>query len=205
MPVLIIRVWSFFRHWPLAIRHFNFMPSKALSAKLARVKIFLCDVDGILTDGSVFISQAGEMKRFSIQDGLGLKLLQREGIKVGWISNRPSRVTLRRAEELKIDFLSQDKSSKVAAAEKILSRSKLSWANACYMGDDIVDLCLLTRAGLAISVPNGIAEAKNAAHYVTKAPGGFGAVREVVEMILKAQKKWNGLVEEFSSGRHEKV
>jgi 3-deoxy-D-manno-octulosonate 8-phosphate phosphatase (KDO 8-P phosphatase) len=180
-------------------------PTKALSAKLARVKIFLCDVDGILTDGSVFIGQTGEMKQFSIQDGLGLKLLQREGIKVGWISARPSRVTLRRAEELKIDFLSQDKASKVAAAETILGRSKLSWDDTCYMGDDIVDLCLLTRAGLAISVPNGIAEAKSAAHYVTKTRGGYGAVREVVEMILKAQKKWNRLVEEYSSGRHEKV
>ena len=73
------------------------------------------------------------------------------------------------------------------------------------MGDDIVDLCLLTRAGLAVSVPNGIAEAKGAAHYVTKAIGGQGAVREVVEMILKAQKKWNRLVDEYSSGRHEKV
>ncbi|MEO5803206.1 MAG: HAD hydrolase family protein [Verrucomicrobiota bacterium] len=179
--------------------------NKTLSAKLARVKIFLCDVDGILTDGSVFIGQAGEMKQFSIQDGLGLKLLQREGIKVGWISNRPSRVTLRRAEELKLDFLSQDKASKVAAAEKILARAGLNWADACYMGDDIVDLCLLTRAGLAISVPNGIAEAKKAADYVTKAAGGHGAVREVVELILKAQKKWNRLVQEYTSGRHEKL
>jgi 3-deoxy-D-manno-octulosonate 8-phosphate phosphatase (KDO 8-P phosphatase) len=186
----------------------SFMPThstKSLNAKLARVKIFLCDVDGILTDGSVFISEGGEMKQFSIQDGLGLKLLQREGIKVGWISARPSRVTLRRAEELKIDFLSQDKSSKISAAEKILARASLNWSDACYMGDDIVDLCLLTRAGLAISVPNGIAEAKSAAHHVTKAAGGHGAVREVVELILKAQKKWNRLVEEYSSGRHEKI
>lgn len=180
-------------------------PTPSLAAKFARVKIFLCDVDGILTDGSVFISQAGETKQFSIQDGLGLKLLQREGIKVGWISNRPSRVTLRRAEELKVDFLSQDKSSKVAAAEKILARTGLTWNDACYMGDDIVDLCLLTRAGLAISVPNGVAEAKNAAHYVTKAKGGHGAVREVVEMILKAQKKWNQIVQEYSNGQHEKI
>ena len=184
------------------------MPTKltpALLTKLAHVKIFLCDVDGILTDGSVFIGQAGEMKRFSIQDGLGLKLLQREGIKVGWISARPSRATHRRADELKVDFLSQSKSSKVAAAEKILARTHLSWADACYMGDDIVDLCLLTRAGLAVSVPNGIAEAKNAADYVTKAAGGHGAVREVVELILKTQKKWKRLVEEYSSGKHEKL
>ena len=94
---------------------------------------------------------------------------------------------------------------KVAAAEKILARTGLSWAEACYMGDDIVDLCLLTRAGFAVSVPNGIAEAKQAADYVTKAAGGHGAVREIVELILKAQKKWNRVVQEYTSGRHEKI
>ncbi len=178
--------------------------SKALLSKLARVKIFLCDVDGILTDGSVYISETGEVKQFSIQDGLGLKMLQREGIQVGWISARPSPVTSRRAKELKIDFLSQDKASKVAAAENILATTGLSWAQTCYMGDDIVDLCLLTRAGLAVSVPNGIFEAKKMAHYVTKAAGGHGAVREVAELILKAQKKWGRLIQEYSLGTHEK-
>lgn len=179
--------------------------SKDLTARLQRIKLFLCDVDGILTDGSIYIGQEGDIKLFSIQDGLGLKLLQSQGVKIGWISNRPSPVTLRRAQELKIDFLSQDKATKITAAENILSETGFKWSETSYMGDDVVDLCLLTRAGLAISVPNGISEAKKAAHYVTKAPGGFGAVREVVEMILKAQKKWNRLVEEFSSGRHEKV
>ncbi len=181
------------------------MATQSLTAKLARVKLFLCDVDGILTDGSIYIGENGETKQFSIQDGLGLKLLQREGIKVGWISARPSPVTLRRAEELKVDFLSQDKGSKVAAAETILAKTGFSWAETCYMGDDIVDLCLLTRAGLAISVPNGISEAKKAAHFVTKAAGGHGAVREVVEMILKSQKKWTRLINEYSAGTHEKI
>ena len=181
------------------------MLTKTLTAKFARIKIFLCDVDGILTDGSVYVGEKGETKQFYIQDGLGLKFLQREGIQVGWISNRPSPVTTRRAKELKVDFLSQDKSSKVAAAENILKKTKLSWAETCYMGDDIVDLCLLTRAGLAVSVPNGIAEAKQAAHYVTKAVGGHGAVRETVELILKAQKKWDRLIEQYSAGTHEKI
>ena len=181
------------------------MASKTLHTKLARIKLFLCDVDGILTDGSVYIGQDGDIKQFSIQDGLGLKLLQKQGIRVGWISNRPSPVTLRRAQELHVDFLSQDKNSKVVAAENILAETGLKWADICYMGDDIVDLCLLTRAGLAISVPNGISEAKKAAHYVTKAAGGHGAVREVVEMILKAQKKWDRLITEYSAGKHEKI
>jgi 3-deoxy-D-manno-octulosonate 8-phosphate phosphatase (KDO 8-P phosphatase) len=181
------------------------MSTKVPQSKLARVKLLLCDVDGILTDGSVFIRPDNETKLFNIQDGLGLKLLQREGIKVGWISNRPSRVTFRRAEELSVDFLNQDKGSKVAAAEKILAKTGLDWDDVCYMGDDIVDLCLLTRAGLAVSVPNGIAEAKRAADYVTKARGGHGAVREVAELILKAQNKWKRLVQEFTSGKHEKI
>ena len=182
------------------------MPTKtnqSLATKLARVKLFLCDVDGILTDGSIFIGKTGETKKFNIQDGLGLRLLQREGIRVGWISNRPSEATTRRAKELKIDFLSQEKSSKLAAAEKFMAKTKLDWPDVCYMGDDIVDLCLLTRAGLSVSVPNGIAEARNASDYVTGAAGGYGAVREVVELILKAQRKWGPLVQEYSIGRNE--
>ena len=178
--------------------------NKTLNAKLARVKLFLCDVDGILTDGSVYISEQGEAKRFNILDGLGLRLLQREGIKVGWISNRFSEATARRGKELKIDFLSQERSSKVRAAEKILVATKHSWTEVCYMGDDIVDLGLLARVGLAISVPNGIAEARKTANYVTKAAGGSGAVREVVELILKAQKKWNPIVKKYAADTNEK-
>ena len=184
------------------------MPTKtnqSLATKLARVKLFLSDVDGILTDGSIFIGETGETKKFNIQDGLGLRLLQREGIRVGWVSNRPSKATTRRAKELKIDFLSQEKSSKLAAVEKILAKTKLDWPDVCYMGDDIVDLCLLTRAGLSVSVPNGIAEARSASDYVTVAAGGNGAVREVVELILKAQRKWGRLVQEYSVGRNEKI
>ena len=159
--------------------------AKSLSAKLARVKIFLCDVDGILTDGTVIISADGETKRFNIQDGLGLKLLQREGIKVGWISNRPSSVTLRRAEELKVDFLNQDKSSKLGAAEKILKKTGLSWSEVCYMGDDVVDLPVLDACGLAISVPDAPAAVKRCAHIVTRRRGGEGAVREACELLIE--------------------
>lgn len=166
----------------------------ALRARLARVKIFLCDVDGVLTDASVFIGGRVEIKRFNILDGLGLVLLRRVGIPVGWISSRPSPATKLRAKELKIDFLAQSKDSKVAAVESILARTGFGWAQVCYVGDDIVDLGVLKRAGLAVTVANGTAEARAAAHYVTTAGGGHGAVREVVEMILKAQNKWAGLV-----------
>ncbi|HEX4646492.1 MAG TPA: HAD hydrolase family protein [Verrucomicrobiae bacterium] len=170
----------------------------SLNARLAKVKLFLCDVDGVLTDASVFIGQAQETKRFHIRDGLWLVLLRREGIKVGWISNRPSSATTLRAEELKIDFLEQAKGDKVKAAENILARTACRWEEVCYMGDDIVDLGVLKRAGVAVTVADAVREAKTIAHCQTKAAGGHGAVREVVEMILKAQKKWDRIVEEHS-------
>src|SRR6266567_286964 len=98
-----------------------------LRAKLAKVKLLLCDVDGVLTDTAVFIGAGQELKRFNLQDGLGLVALRREGLKVGWLSSRPSPATTQRAEELRIDFLLQQKGSKVAAAEHLLSRTGLRW------------------------------------------------------------------------------
>ena len=173
--------------------------TSSLNRKLARVKLFLCDVDGVLTDASVWIGAENEIKRFNIQDGLGMLLLQVEGIKVGWISNRPSPATTLRAQELKIDFLHQQKGKKVDAIEGILGLTGSTWSEVCYMGDDIVDLAALKRAGVAVAVPNANEEARAMADYVTKAPGGCGAVREVVELILKAQHKWSKLIEEYSA------
>jgi 3-deoxy-D-manno-octulosonate 8-phosphate phosphatase (KDO 8-P phosphatase) len=176
------------------------MPTRirpSLTARLGRVKILLCDVDGVLTDASVFIGGAQEIKRYNILDGLGLVLLRRAGIKTGWISSRPSAATILRAEELKIDFLAQQKDGKVTAVENILTRTGFTWAEVCYMGDDIVDLGVLKRAGVAVVVANGVAETKAVAHYVTKAAGGHGAVREVAEMILKAQNQWEKIVADY--------
>lgn len=172
--------------------------SKPLQAKLARVKLFLCDVDGVLTDGSIFITTDSEFKQFSIQDGLGMILLRREGIKVGWISARPSPVTTRRAEELKIDFLSQVKTGKAAEVEKMLAAAGCDWSEVCFVGDDLVDLAAMKRAGAAVAVANAIPEVKAMADYVTDARGGHGAVREVVTLILRAQKKWARLVKDYT-------
>lgn len=169
----------------------------SLQSRLARVKIFLCDVDGVLTDGTVLMGGGQEFKRFHIQDGLGLRVLQTQGIKVGWVSNRPSEATKQRAEDLKVDYLFQGKGNKIEAVETILQQANLDWKDASYMGDDVVDLGALKRAGLAVSVSNGIEEAKSLAHYVTRARGGMGAVREVVEMILRAQGKWEKIVAGF--------
>ena len=178
------------------------MPHQAstpLTARLKRVKLFLCDVDGVLTDASVFIGGDKEIKRFNILDGLGLVLLRRAGIKVGWISSRPSTATEARATELKIDFLVQQKESKVAAIENLLAQTGLTWAQVCYVGDDVVDLGALKRAGVAVAVANAVAEVKALAHYVTRKAGGYGAVREVAEMVLKTQKKWKPLLADYTT------
>jgi len=170
-----------------------------LNSRLKAVRLFLCDVDGVLTDGSVFIGGAREIKRFNIRDGLGLIFLRRAGFKVGWVSARPSPVTEARAAELGIDFLVQqgDRLSKTGSVEKLLHRTKLNWDAVCFVGDDVVDLGPLTRAGLAVAVADARPEAKAAAHYVTQAVGGRGAVREVAEMILSAQGKWDAIVARY--------
>ena len=169
-----------------------------LNAALKRIRLLLCDVDGVLTDASVFIGAAREGKQFNVRDGLGLVRLRREGIKVGWISGRPSPATTRRARELKIDFLRQEKGSKVRVVESLLAQTGFRWEEVCYVGDDIVDLGALKRAGVAVAVANGVAEARAAADHVTLAGGGHGAVREVAELILKAQNKWARIVAEYA-------
>jgi 3-deoxy-D-manno-octulosonate 8-phosphate phosphatase (KDO 8-P phosphatase) len=170
-----------------------------LVSKLTRVRLFLCDVDGILTNATVVMGGGVEYKVFNVQDGLGLRLLQRCGIRVGWISARPSSATTQRATDLKVDFLRQSSGSKVAEVEDILRQARATWEQVCYMGDDIVDLGVLKRAGVAVTVANAIPEAKAVADYVTSAEGGHGAVREVVHLILRAQERWERLVEEYSA------
>jgi 3-deoxy-D-manno-octulosonate 8-phosphate phosphatase (KDO 8-P phosphatase) len=179
------------------------MPAKisaAIRQRAARIKLFLCDVDGVLTDGSIFIGGEREFKRFNIRDGLGLVLARRAGLKIGWVSARPSPATKMRADELKIDFLVQqgDGTSKTAAIEKLLAQEKLTWAETCFVGDDIIDLGPLTRAGFSVAAGDGVKEAKAAAHFTTRAAGGRGAVRETVEIILRAQGKWDSFVKHYS-------
>jgi 3-deoxy-D-manno-octulosonate 8-phosphate phosphatase (KDO 8-P phosphatase) len=179
------------------------MPAKisaAIRQRAARIKLFLCDVDGVLTDGSIFIGGEREFKRFNIRDGLGLVLARRAGLKIGWVSARPSAATKLRADELKIHFLVQqnDRTSKTAAIEKLLTQKKMNWNDVCFVGDDIVDLGPLKRAGFAVAVADGVAEAKAAAHFVTRAAGGHGAIREAIEIILQAQGIWEPFVANYA-------
>jgi len=170
-----------------------------LDSRLKAVRLFLCDVDGVMTDGAVYVGGPREIKRFHIRDGLGLIFLRRAGFKVGWVSARPSPVTEARAAELEIDFLVQqgDRIGKTGAVEKLLRRTGLNWDAVCFVGDDVVDLGPLRRAGFAVAVADARPEVKTAADYVTRAPGGHGAIREVAEMILRAQGKWDSIIAHY--------
>ena len=172
--------------------------SISLSPRLQRVKLFLTDVDGVMTDGTVIMGEGGEFKRYDIQDGLGIVMLRRNFIQTGWVSARPSAATKARAADLKIDFLAQPTDGKVPAIKQILTQTGLTWADVCFVGDDVVDIGVFRKAGLAVAVANARPEAKAAAHMVTKARGGHGAVREVIERILRAQDKWKATIEMFA-------
>jgi len=174
-------------------------PSAQVIQKAKRIRVMLMDVDGVLTDGRILLQSlpegiAVETKAFSAHDGAGLKLARAGGLRTGLITGRESAATKRRAAELEMEFVYQNRAEKLGAYEEILRRAGARDAEVAYVGDDLPDLPVMARAGLAIAVRNAAEEVRRAAHYVTRRAGGEGAVREVVELILKAQKKWSGLV-----------
>jgi len=170
------------------------MRGKGTATLFKRVKIFITDVDGVLTNATVLLNGQTEFKQFNIQDGMGLRILQHMGIPVCWVSNRHSAATTARAKELKVDYLWQKSLPKVAAVESILQKANFKWADACFISDDINDLAVLDRVGLPIAVANARQDVKKMAKYITKANGGHGAVREVCDKIIFAQGKWNEVV-----------
>jgi 3-deoxy-D-manno-octulosonate 8-phosphate phosphatase (KDO 8-P phosphatase) len=153
------------------------------------------DVDGVLTDGRIWLHSeldgtATEIKGFDAHDGAGLHAAKLCGLRTGLITGRDSPATARRAKEAHMDYVYQAQPVKTAAYEEILAKAGVTDSEVAYIGDDLPDLPLLIRAGLAIAVANAVPEVKKAAHYVTKARGGNGAAREAVELILKSQGKW---------------
>ena len=165
---------------------------------LKQIKLLAMDVDGVLTDGLVTIGSDGsESKTFSLLDGHGIKMWHRAGLKTALISARESAVTKKRADEMEINFLYQPCQRKLDGFEKLLSDSQLEPKNIAYIGDDVLDIPLIRRAGFGIAVVNAVDELKNYAHYVTSRPGGKGAVREVVEYILKNTDRWTALMERY--------
>ena len=162
--------------------------ASSASERARSVRLMVFDVDGVLTDGRLYFSDAGEeAKAFSSRDGQGIKLLLENGIRVGLITARNSRIVDRRARELGIELVRQGASDKARSFAELLDGEKLPAAEAGYMGDDLADLPVLTRCGFAASVPSAPEAVRARAHYVTHARGGDGAAREVCEFILSAQ------------------
>jgi len=173
-----------------------------------RIRLVGLDVDGVLTDGGVYVGHAGdqpiELKRFQIQDGLGLRLLAAAGIRIVLVSGRPSEATTARARELHVDEVIQDEGArKLPAFSAMLERRAIGWADCCFVGDDLPDLPLLRRVGLPVAVANAVPEVRAAARLVTSHPGGSGAVREVAEAILRARDAWDALLTDYLRQRGE--
>lgn len=162
------------------------------------IELLLCDVDGVLTDGRVILDNQGiETKQFHIRDGLGIRLWQRAGGKFGLITGRSSNVVKLRAVELDIQIVRQGADDKLAVAQSILAELKLKPEQVGYIGDDLPDLAVVRYVGLGVAVADACPELKQAAHHVTTAAGGFGAVREMVELVLKSQRRWDDAIAGF--------
>jgi 3-deoxy-D-manno-octulosonate 8-phosphate phosphatase (KDO 8-P phosphatase) len=173
-----------------------------LGAAARRVRLLGLDVDGVLTDNGVYIGPVAgervELKRFDIQDGLGLILLKTAGFPVVWISGRSSEATALRAAELRVeDLLQVPGPRKAAAFAEMLERRGIGWEEVAYVGDDLADLPILRRVGLPIAVSNAVLEVKQVATYVTRAAGGHGAVREVIEALFRARGQWPDILERY--------
>jgi 3-deoxy-D-manno-octulosonate 8-phosphate phosphatase (KDO 8-P phosphatase) len=166
-----------------------------LAGKAARVKLILLDVDGVLTDGAVVIYGNGsESKRFFIRDGIALVWAQRAGLRVGLLSARHSDTTQQRAAQLGITLVYQGVASKAAAYERVIADATVNDAEVAYMGDDIVDMAVLKRVGLSAAPADAVAEVRSRVDFVSAYAGGAGAVRELVETILRAQGRWDAIV-----------
>jgi len=172
----------------------------ALNKKLKKVKLLVMDVDGVLTTGDIVYDHGGkEIKYFNVHDGLGIVLFRKAGYQTAIISGRHSDVVQARAEHLGVDCIYQNASPKVGVYQELIEQLKLKDEEVCFVGDDLPDLAILKKVGVAVAVANGVREVKEIADYTTRTPGGHGAVREVVEMILKSKGEWSDVLESLGS------
>ena len=173
-----------------------------LQKRAARIKLLLMDCDGVLTDGRVWIFENGEeQKGFHTRDGLGIDLLHRAGLRSGIISGRTSSAVQKRAHGLGMSFVIQGCDEKQKAFADVLDQAAVENLEVAYIGDDLNDVPLMLQSGLGVAVADAALETREHAHYVTTAAGGFGAVREVCELILKAQGRWDELVANYLQPR----
>jgi 3-deoxy-D-manno-octulosonate 8-phosphate phosphatase (KDO 8-P phosphatase) len=190
--------------------------TSSAQARARKIKLLLFDVDGVLTDGKLFLfpvptSQSGgaaagrivvEAKGFHAQDGAGISIARIAGIKAGLITRRNSETVALRARDLKLEHVHQGIRNKLKAFREILSAERLRASEVAFVGDDVIDLTVMRNCGFSVAVANARREVKQAAHYVTPHAGGDGALRDVIEFILKAQGKWKQAVEKYIADSH---
>lgn len=164
-----------------------------------RIKLLLMDCDGVLTDGRLELLENGdEQKTFHARDGQGISLFHRSGLKTGIISGRTSSAVERRARDLEMAYVRQYAKDKVKALEEIIAEAGVTLDECAFIGDDLGDIPVMKRVELAVAVADAVGETKQAAHYITELKGGHGAVREVCDLILKAQGHWHELMKRFA-------
>ena len=174
--------------------------SASVKKRAKAITVFLMDVDGTITNGSVTLlsmpdGSAQEIKTFDAHDGQGLSLAHAAGLRTGVITGRGSAALQRRAKELKIEFVYEHQAQKIAAFEEVLKKTGATEAMVAYLGDDLPDITIMKRVGLAVAVGDAVPEVKRIAHHVTRAIGGKGAAREVVELILKSKGIWEEMID----------
>lgn len=175
------------------------MTNSELQSRASRIKLFLMDCDGVLTDGRIWVLENGEdQKAFHTRDGLGLEIFHRAGLKSGVISGRVSSALTRRAQKLGMSYVRQGCEEKEEAFAEIVADAGLTNEQVAFAGDDLNDVPLMLKSGLALAVADAATETRAHAHYVTQARGGRGAVREMVELILKSQGRWDEAVKHYA-------
>jgi 3-deoxy-D-manno-octulosonate 8-phosphate phosphatase (KDO 8-P phosphatase) len=170
----------------------------SLEERCLPIRLILSDVDGVLTDGRIIINNEGiETKLFHVRDGMGIRLWQKAGYRFGLITLRSSQIVKLRVAELGIDIVRQGIENKQTAMRQILAELRLKPDQACYIGDDLPDLSVMRSVGFGVAVADACGELRKSAHYVTSLPGGAGAVRETIELILKTQHRWEDLIQAY--------
>ena len=174
-------------------------------ARASKIRLLLMDVDGVLTDGRLYFIPDGaggmvEFKAFDSQDGIGLQWCQWKGIRTGVISGRNSPATIERARQAKMNYVYQGHTEKIPIINEILADAKVGIDEVAYIGDDLTDVVVFHRVGFAVATANARLEVKNEAHYVTAQPGGSGAVREAIEVIMRAQDFWEQILQHYEVG-----
>lgn len=170
----------------------------SIERRASRIKLLLMDCDGVLTDGRLWLTEDGdEQKSFNTHDGLGLSLWHRAKLKSGIITGRNSKAVARRAAELGIEFVRQGDEDKIAAFQEVMQLAGVDDNEVAFIGDDLTDIPVMKRSEFAVAVADAVEQTRSVAHYVTRAKGGRGAVREVIELILKSQGRWHDVVEKY--------